>query len=110
LIADDGIAKNVRSMVEKLDSLATKLEAGEGTLGKLLNDPAVYDQVRVVVDDLAAVTGALRRAEGSLGKLAMDDELYQEVLRAVGVVTRSLEEFREAAPITTFTSVLFGAF
>ena len=40
----------------------------------------------------------------------MDDELYQELRRAMGTVTRTLEEFREAAPVTTFTNVLFGAF
>jgi hypothetical protein len=28
----------------------------------------------------------------------------------VRIVQRALEEFREAAPITTFTSVFFGAF
>jgi hypothetical protein len=40
----------------------------------------------------------------------MRDDLYIEVERALGLITRSLEEYREAAPITTMTSVLFSAF
>ena len=32
------------------------------------------------------------------------------VKTAIRIVQRSLEEFREAAPITTFTTVFFGAF
>jgi hypothetical protein len=37
-------------------------------------------------------------------------DLYDQVARALDIVTRALEEYRESAPITTFTSVLFGAF
>ena len=59
---------------------------------------------------LATVAAQVRDGEGSLGKLVMDDELYAQALSSVQLITRSLEDFREAAPITTFTSVLFGAF
>ena len=51
-----------------------------------------------------------RAGEGTLGAIVMNDELYQEVLRTVGLLTRSLEDYREAAPITSFTGVLFSAF
>ena len=40
----------------------------------------------------------------------MDKGLYEEVQRALAILTRTLEEYREAAPITTFTSVLFSGF
>ena len=39
-----------------------------------------------------------------------DRELYDEALVAVKLLTRSLEDYREAAPVSAFTGVLFGAF
>ncbi len=46
---------------EKMDAIAlradrmlTKLEAGEGTMGKVIKDPAVYDDLRALLSDLKA--------------------------------------------------------
>ena len=41
-------------------------------------------------------------------KLVMDADLYEEVRKALQILTRTLQEYREAAPITTFTSILFS--
>ncbi len=110
LISSPELAERLRSVAEKLDSIVGKVDAGEGTLAKLVNDDSVYALVEQIVADLAVVADTVKRGEGSLGKLMMSDELYAAVMNAVGTVTGSLEEFREAAPITTFTSVLFAAF
>jgi len=59
---------------------------------------------------LADVVGTVRDGRGTVGKLIMEEQLYYEIVKAVGLLTRSLEEFREAAPIGTFTNVIFGAF
>lgn len=103
LIADDSIARDLKSVL-------AGLESGEGTLGLLLKEATLYEDMERAVDDLSVVARTIREGEGSMGKFIMDDELYLEARRALGIVTRSLEEFREAAPVTTFTSVLFGAF
>lgn len=103
LLTDDTIAKN-------LATITTRLERGEGSLGKLLARDDVWENVRETTENLAVITGAVREGRGSLGRLIMDDELYQQIKTALSIVQRALEEYREAAPITTFTSVFFGAF
>lgn len=103
LVADEELADRVQSILAKLDE-------GEGTLGKLISNDEIYVSLAQTADDLAVASSALRNAEGTLGKLLMDSDLYDQLQDALDVVTQSLEEFREAAPITTFTSVLFGAF
>lgn len=103
LVRDDGIARRANSLLARLD-------AGEGTLGKLFTDEALYDDLTRAADDLAAVAAKLRNGEGTLGKLLTDEGFYEEAQRAMALVTKSLEEYREAAPISTMTSVLFGAF
>jgi phospholipid/cholesterol/gamma-HCH transport system substrate-binding protein len=103
LINDDSVARNI-------DEVTTRLAKGEGSIGALLVKSDVYDNVRQITEDTAVVTGAIRNGQGSFGRMIMDDELYRDVKIALRVVERALEENREAAPITTFTSVFFSAF
>lgn len=137
LMNDEELAANVESTLADLADMAAALKAGEGTLGKLLTDDALYVSindfmsklntsdgtlVRLLEDDtvyrdletisgnLAEFSISLNNGEGTLARLMNDDELYQDLRQVLGVALRSLEEYREAAPVTTFTSVLFGAF
>ncbi|MBL8693997.1 MAG: MCE family protein [Planctomycetes bacterium] len=103
LINDDALAADVR---ETMASVAR----GEGTIGALIVRPEVYENFRAITDDVAFMTSTLRSGQGSLGRLVMEDEIYQQLKLALQIVSRSLEEYREAAPITTFTSVFFSAF
>ncbi len=103
LVNDDALAQDVRGTIQTI-------ARGEGTIGALIVKPEVYESVRQIADDVAAVTAQVRAGRGSLGRLVMEEEVYQQVKTALQIVSRSLEEYREAAPITTFTSVFFSAF
>ena len=96
--------------MDRLQSILTKIDEGQGDLGSLINKNELYDKLSQVADDLTVASAALREGQGSLGKLLYSDELYDDLRRALELVIKSLEEYREAAPVTTFTSVLFGAF
>ena len=101
---------NDPEIADRIESILVKADEGEGTVGQLLNEGELYAKLDQVADDLSAASAAIRAGDGTLGKLVMDDALYIQIQEALNVVTLSLEEYREAAPITTFTSVLFGAF
>jgi phospholipid/cholesterol/gamma-HCH transport system substrate-binding protein len=103
LVNDEGVAQDVRSTIRTVAS-------GEGTIGALIVRPEVYDSLRQITDDVATLTAQVRGGQGSLGRLVMEDDVYQQVKTALQIVSRALEEYREAAPITTFTSVFFSAF
>ena len=86
------------------------LAAGEGTLGALTTDRELYDNLSALSGDLRVAASAIRNGDGTLGQLIMERELYDGVLTSVRLLNRSLEDYREAAPISTLTSVFFGAF
>jgi phospholipid/cholesterol/gamma-HCH transport system substrate-binding protein len=96
--------------IDHITSIFAKIDSGEGDLGALVHRTEVYDRLASIADDLSEVSAGLRAGRGTVGKLLVDDQLYVDLQRAVELVIRSLEEYREAAPVTTFTSVLFGAF
>ncbi len=117
LLYDEELSNEVQRAVDSFADVAERLNRGEGLAGRLLSDPeldAEWDRTltnfRQVSEDLQAVALQLRSGEGTAGKLVMDQELYDKLLEAVKLLTRSLEDYREAAPISIFTSTLFGAF
>jgi phospholipid/cholesterol/gamma-HCH transport system substrate-binding protein len=105
-----GILVNDDSLGRSITQLVTRLESGEGSLGKLLTRDDIYENLRETTENVAMVSGMVRRGEGSFGRILTDDELYIQIKTVLSIAQRALEEYREAAPITTFTSVFFGAF
>jgi phospholipid/cholesterol/gamma-HCH transport system substrate-binding protein len=133
LSKDETLAQEVADAVKQIREISERINTAEGTLWKFLEDPELYNRVMSatenieqstigklisndelyakldkVATDISAATGALRNAEGTLGKLVMDRALYDDVQRALNILTRTLEEYREAAPLTTFSSILFS--
>ena len=76
-----GIVTNIEAVAEKLNALATRIEKGEGTLGKLLSsDETVYNDIKDTVASAKAVAGRLERGEGTVGKfLSSDDTVYNDI-------------------------------
>lgn len=137
LLRDEEMSDNLASTIASAREIADKINRGEGTFGSLVNDATIADDLgrvlhglaegqgsmgllltsdelyvdaKVLFENLSAVSAHVRSGQGTLGKLVMNEELYDEALIAVSLLTRSLEDFREAAPTSTITSVLFGAF
>jgi phospholipid/cholesterol/gamma-HCH transport system substrate-binding protein len=88
---------------QSLASITGKLDRGSGTLGLLINDPALYDRatsamgdVQRSVKDLGTVARNLAEGKGTLGKLVTDDSgLYDQVRETVdslNATARNAEE------------------
>lgn len=117
LMSDEPLAEELRAVVNNLANLTRGLQSGEGLLGRMLKDEALAENIQGVVANFLAASEGLRvvgeqlkNGDGSLGRLLSDPELYEEALTALKLITRSLEDYREAAPISAFTSAFFSAF
>ncbi len=97
-------------IAEDIEILTDALANGEGTLGRLILEPEVYDNLLSITDDMKTFSKALASGEGTISRLVFDDTLYLEIDRALGVLTGTLEEAREAAPISTFLNAIFLGF
>ncbi|HUU50068.1 MAG TPA: MlaD family protein [Nitrospinota bacterium] len=83
--------------VPRLDRIAKKIESGEGTLGKLVNDDTLYNEAKKTLDNLRESVPKLKesldnfyeisqkvgKGEGSLAKLINDETLYNETKDAI---------------------------
>lgn len=90
------LAMNATSTIDKVNAALEQLQAalaaitkGQGTTGKLVSDPELYNRSRAVVDKLEQVSerslsilNKVERGEGTVGKLVADQELYARASQA----------------------------
>lgn len=98
------------SVADNLKEITAALTSSEGTLGALINDREVYDKVLAIADDIGAFSDTLANGDGTIAKLLKDDDIYLELRKALRTLTGTLEEAREAAPITAFLTAFAVGF
>jgi phospholipid/cholesterol/gamma-HCH transport system substrate-binding protein len=87
---------SLQQALTNIESVTAKLDRGDGTMAKLLNDPALYDRATAVFADLQKVSDRLARGQGDLGRLLNGDgALYdeaRETIASLNVVAANLED------------------
>jgi phospholipid/cholesterol/gamma-HCH transport system substrate-binding protein len=86
--------ENVNTALQEVQRALAAITKGQGTTGRLVNDPELYDRTKRVLDNLEkaserslALLDKVERGEGTVGKLVMDQELYTRVSQAVRELT-----------------------
>jgi phospholipid/cholesterol/gamma-HCH transport system substrate-binding protein len=79
------LLESMQLILKRVDGLVAQLEAGKGSIGRLLYDDEMYRKVDAILADFQKVTHALANGQGTLGALLYDPSLYNEVR---GTVTR----------------------
>lgn len=107
----EGTISNITATSEQLRQISERLNNGKGSLGKLLSeDDTIYKDLSSAVASLKKVSDRIEKGEGALGKLVNDDALYNDVRSAIRELRNTIDDYRETAPVVTFTSIFFGAF
>ncbi len=82
--------EKVNAALEEMQRALVAVTKGEGTTGKLVNDPELYDQSKLVLQKLdrasekgIALLEKVERGEGTVGQLVTDKQLYARAIQAV---------------------------
>jgi phospholipid/cholesterol/gamma-HCH transport system substrate-binding protein len=70
---------HVQDVVVDLRVLTDRLAAGEGTLGALLTDEALYQRMTVATAEMAALLRTVNQSDGTLSRAIRDPELYNRM-------------------------------
>ena len=82
-------------LVATLNRIADRLEHGDGTLGKLLTDDAVYAKLDSALANIDTVTKKLEEGKGTLGKLINDDSAYEKLNGALTNLNGTLNKIEK---------------
>ena len=80
--AADTAMRAVTAVSADLRLVAAKLRSGDGTIGRLFNDAALYDSLLRTVRRADAVLARLQGGQGTLGRMLRDTTLYGSVTSA----------------------------
>jgi phospholipid/cholesterol/gamma-HCH transport system substrate-binding protein len=88
------VARSVTSTTSNLNEITGRINRGEGTAGRLINDRALYDRLNSMSDRLDKVMAGLQQGEGTAGRLLRDRELYENMNSAVGELRQLVRDIR----------------
>lgn len=74
----------LQNILTKAEGIVGQIEAGKGTIGKLLVDEALYDKFLNITKEVEKLSAALNQGKGTLGKLLSDETLYNDVRKTLG--------------------------
>ena len=111
LLNEETVYNDLKTTMSNLQEVSGRLANGEGTLGKLLaKDDQLYQDISATMTNLRTITDKVGSGEGTLGKLVNDDAIYVEAQKLLKELRAAIDDMRETSPVTTFSTVLFGAF
>lgn len=106
---DDTTYADLKDTLANLKSATDNLGNPNTTLGRLLTqDSTLIGDLETVAANLKAVSAKLNDGQGTLGRLVNDDTLAKDAEAAVRDVRQIIDNMRDTAPITTFTSLFFS--
>jgi len=79
----------------QVSEILVKVNNGQGTLAKLLNDPGIYNRLNDTVAKVDDVVTGIQRGEGTAGKLLKSDELYDRLNASIGDVQNLIGAVRQ---------------
>ncbi len=111
LLQDDQVYDGLKGIVDNLNEVSGRLADGKGTLGKLISeDDTLYEDLQSSAANLRSITEKIESGGGTLGRLVEDDQIYVEAQKLLEELRAAIDDMRETSPVTTFSTVFFGAF
>ena len=71
------------------------MNRSDGTMGKLVNDTALYDRLNSVASGFDQLATRLNQGQGTAGQLLQDRQLYENMNQAVSELRNLLTDIRK---------------
>lgn len=92
---DDVMGKAAQAF-DRLNQTMDKMNQGEGTAGKLISDPKLYDNLVTLTEQLKSFAATANRGEGSLGQLIKSRDAYDKLMSTLTRADDTFERLQHA--------------
>jgi phospholipid/cholesterol/gamma-HCH transport system substrate-binding protein len=76
--SSQGTLQNLDSLLKRMDRIVAFVESGQGSIGKVIYDPGLYNRLNSTVAEFQGLVSEVAKGNGTIGKLFVDDELYRK--------------------------------
>jgi phospholipid/cholesterol/gamma-HCH transport system substrate-binding protein len=90
----DDVVQKAGTTFDSLNGIIGRMGKGEGSLGKLLNDPKLYDNITRLTFELNTFANNVNRGEGTLGKLTRSSEPYDRLVDILNRADTTLKDIQ----------------
>jgi phospholipid/cholesterol/gamma-HCH transport system substrate-binding protein len=104
------LSDQARELLTNANEVVAGVNAGRGTIGKLVRDDTLYTETTGTMTNLHQIMLKVNHGEGSIGKLVNDDSLIRNAklsLQKIDKATESLEDTGPLSVLGTMASSLF---
>jgi len=84
--------KHVNQIVTDLADVTGSIKRGEGTIGRLVSDPAVYENFASAGESLARITSDIESDESSIGLILRNPDVYNDLRATMNRVSAVMEK------------------
>jgi phospholipid/cholesterol/gamma-HCH transport system substrate-binding protein len=73
------LVQRLTKISDQVNEITRKINEGQGTLGRVVNDEALYNNLNAAIRDTQEVVRQIRSGQGSAGKFVNDPALYNNL-------------------------------
>jgi len=93
--ASQGTLQNMDALLKRLDRIVAFIESGQGSIGKVIYDPALYDRLNSTVTEFKGLVDDIQSGKGSLGPLLTSDEAYKKAIAALDKLNAVVDDLQQ---------------
>jgi len=93
--ASQGTLQNMDALLKRVDRIMSFIESGQGSIGKVIYDPALYNQLNATVAEFKGLMDDIQSGKGSIGPLVTSDEAYKKVLATIDKLNVMVDELQQ---------------
>jgi phospholipid/cholesterol/gamma-HCH transport system substrate-binding protein len=73
------IIGSIENISNNLDGIADKVNANQGTLGRIISDPSLWNHLNSSTGRIDSILARINRGDGTAGAMVNDDRLYEDI-------------------------------
>ena len=93
--ASQGTLQNMDAVLKRLDRIVAFIESGQGSIGKVIYDPGLYDRLNATVNEFKGLIDDIKSGQGSIGPLLTSDEAYKKAITAIDKLNAIIDEMQQ---------------
>lgn len=93
--ASQGTLQNMDALLKRLDHIVAFIESGQGSIGKVIYDPSLYDRLNATVTEFKGLVDDIQNGKGSIGPLLTSDEAYKKAIGAVDKLNAIIDDIQQ---------------
>jgi phospholipid/cholesterol/gamma-HCH transport system substrate-binding protein len=95
-----GLISQAQLVIGDARGIVERVNSGQGTLGKLTRDEALYNETTVAMTNLREILQKMNRGQGTVGKLINDESFLKNAKLTLQKVEKATEGLEDQGPLS----------